>query len=241
MGLKMYKLYQKNELNFALFWILIYCLLAVPILGKFGETSIVLFLFLVFFAFAISYFIKKYKLCKKYGLDHYPQNTKRFLYFIPVWILATGNLWGGFSLSYRGFAQVLAVLSMVLIAYIEEIIFRGFLFKALLAKEGELKSIIIVGITFGLGHIVNLFSGQASLETLVQIIFSIAWGFILVTIFYKSKSLIPCIMAHGLINAFSKFGVENPTTKWIYIILTIVIAIFYCSYSLKIDKMDDLD
>ena len=237
----MYKLYQKNELNFALFWILIYCLLAVPILGKFGETSIVLFLFLVFFAFAISYFIKKYKLCKKYGLDHYPQNTKRFLYFIPVWILATGNLWGGFSLSYRGFAQVLAVLSMVLIAYIEEIIFRGFLFKALLAKEGEIKSIIIVGITFGLGHIVNLFSGQASLETLVQIIFSIAWGFILVTIFYKSKSLIPCIMAHGLINAFSKFGVENPTTKWIYIILTIVIAIFYCSYSLKIDKMDDLD
>lgn len=238
MGLKMYKLYQKNELNFALFWILIYCLLAVPILGKFGETSIVLFLFLVFFAFAISYFIKKYKLCKKYGLDHYPQNTKRFLYFIPVWILATGNLWGGFSLSYRGFAQVLAVLSMVLIAYIEEIIFRGFLFKALLAKEGTEKAIIIVGITFGLGHIVNLFAGQASFETLVQIVFAIAWGFILVIIFYKSKSLIPSIIAHGFINAFSKFGIENPATKWLYIILTITVAICYCYYLINLDNND---
>ncbi len=237
----MYKLYQKNELNFALFWVIIYCLLAVPIVGKFGETSIVLFLFLVFFALAISYFIKKYKLNKKYGLNQYPKNTKRFLYFIPVWILTTGNLWGGVGLSYSGFAQFLAVLSMILIAYIEEVIFRGFLFKALLAKEGAKKSIIIVGISFGLGHIVNLFAGQASLDTLVQIIFAIAWGFIFVTIFYKSKSLIPGIIGHGLINAFSKFGVENQVSKWIYIILTIIVAIFYCLYLLKLDNKDNLD
>lgn len=234
----MYKLYQKNELNFALFWVIIYCLLAVPIVGKFGETSLVLFLFLVFFALAISYFIKKYKLNKKYGLDQYPKNTKRFLYFIPVWILATGNIWGGVSLSYSGFAQVLAVLSMILIAYIEEVIFRGFLFKALLAKEGAKKSIIIVGISFGLGHIVNLFAGQASLDTLVQIVFAIAWGFILVMIFYKSKSLFPSIIAHGLINAFSKFGIENPTTKWLYIILTIVVVIIYCYYLANLDNKD---
>ena len=42
-------------------------------------------------------------------------------------------------------------------------------------------------------------------------------------IFYKSKSLFPSIIAHGLINVFSKFGIENPTTKWLYIILTIVV------------------
>lgn len=234
----MYKLYQKNELNFAIFWIIIYCLLAVPILGKFGETSIVLFLFLVCFALAISIFISKNDLSKKYGLDHYPENTRRFLYFIPVWILATGNIWGGLGLSYRGFSLVLVVLSMILIAYIEEIIFRGFLFKSLLAKVGAKKSIIIVGISFGLGHIVNLFAGQASLDTLVQIIFAIAWGFILVMIFYKSKSLFPSIIAHGLINAFSKFGIENSTTKWLYIILTIAVAIIYCYYLANLDNKD---
>ena len=237
----MYKLYQKNELNFALFWILIYCLLAAPIMGKFGDASIFMFLFLLVLSIIITTFIKKYKLVEKYGLDKYPKNSKRYLYFLPVWILATGNLWGGFSLSYTGLSQLWAVLSMILIAYIEEIIFRGFLFKALQEKSGPKKAIVIVGITFGLGHIVNLFAGQASLETLVQIIFAIAWGFILVIIFYKRNSLFPCIIAHSLINAFSKFGVENQVTKWTYIILTIIVAIFYCLYLLKLDKKDDLD
>lgn len=237
----MYKLYQKNELNFALFWIIFYCLLAVPIMENFGDSSVFTFLFLLLLAIIITGFIKKYKLTDKYGLDGFPKDPKRYLYFIPVWILATGNLWGGLSLSYSGLSQLWAVLSMILIAYIEEIIFRGFLFKALLTKEGVKNAIIIVGVTFGIGHIVNIFAGQASFETLVQIIFAIAWGFILVTIFYKSKSLIPGIIGHGLINAFSKFGVENQVSKWIYIILTIIVAIFYCLYLLKLDKNDDLD
>lgn len=34
-------------------------------------------------------------------------------------------------------------------------------------------------LTFGIGHIVNFFSGQASFETVMQIIFAISWGFIL--------------------------------------------------------------
>lgn len=237
----MYKFYKKNELNFALFWIIFYCLLAVPIMGNFGDSSVFTFLVLLLFAIIITGFIKKYKLTDKYGLDGFPIDPKRYLYFIPVWILATGNLWGGLSLSYSGLSQLWAVLSMILIAYIEELIFRGFLFKALLTKEGVKNAIIIVGVTFGIGHIVNIFVGQASFETIVQIIFAIAWGFILVTIFYKSKSLIPGIIGHGLINAFSKFGVENQVSKWIYIILTIIVAIFYCLYLLKLDKRDDLD
>lgn len=237
----MYKFYKKNELNFALFWIIFYCLLAVPIMENFGDSSVFTFLFLLLLAIIITGFIKKYKLTDKYGLDGFPKDPKRYLYFIPVWILATGNLWGGLSLSYSGLSQLWAVLSMILIAYIEELIFRGFLFKALLTKEGVKNAIIIVGVTFGIGHIVNIFVGQANFDTLVQIIFAIAWGFILVTIFYKSKSLIPGIIGHGLINAFSKFGVENQVSKWTYIILTIIVAIFYCLYLLKLDNKNDLD
>ena len=102
-------------------------------------------------------------------------------------------------------------------------------------KDRAKKSIIIVAITFGIGHIVNLFSGQASIETLAQVFFAIAWGFIMVVIFYKSKSLIPCIIAHGLIDAFSKFGVEDSFSQWIYIVVTIIIAFFYCKYLLQLE------
>ncbi|MDU1315896.1 CPBP family intramembrane glutamic endopeptidase [Anaerococcus hydrogenalis] len=233
----MYRLYQKNELNFAIFWIVIYCLITSSIRGNFGDESFFMLIGLIFIAFSITFFINNHKLKEKYGLDKYPENSKRYLYFIPVWILVTGNLWGGLNLAYSGISQVWSTISMLLIGYIEEIIFRGFLFKSILEKDGAKKSIIIVAVTFGIGHIVNLFAGQASLETLAQVFFAIAWGSIMVVIFYKSKSLIPCIIAHGLIDAFSKFGVEDSFSQWICIGATIIIAFFYCKYLLKLEDI----
>nr|WP_072537594.1 CPBP family intramembrane glutamic endopeptidase [Anaerococcus mediterraneensis] len=231
----MYRLYQKNEINFAILWIVIYCLITTSIKGNFGDESLYILIGLVFIAFSITFFINNHKLKEKYGLDKYPENSKRYLYFIPVWILVTGNLWGGLNLAYSGISQVWSTISMILIGYIEEIIFRGFLFKAILEKDGVKKSIIISALTFGIGHFINLFAGQASLETVGQVFFAIAWGFIMVVIFYKSKSLIPCIIAHGLIDVFSKYGFESSFSQWMYIILTIIVAIFYCYYLMKLD------
>lgn len=158
---------------------------------------------------------------------------KKYLYFIPMWILVAGILWGGFALSYSGAAQIFTVLSMLLIGYVEGMLFRGFLFKALVSKDGIKIAVIISAVTFGIGHIVNLLAGQANLETVIQVFFAVAWGFIFTMVFYKSKSLIPCILAHGLVDAFSKFSANNITFEWIYMGATIVIAILYCSYLAK--------
>lgn len=236
----MYQLYQKNEVTFAILWILIYCLITTSIRGIYGDESFFMLIGLILIAFAVTFFINKHKLKEKYGLAKYPENSKIFLYFIPVWILVTGNLRGGFNLTYSGICQVWSTISMLLIGYIEEIIFRGFLFKAILEKDGSKKAIIIVAITFGIGHIINLFAGQANLETLAQIFFAIAWGFIMVVIFYKSNSLIPCIIAHGLIDAFSKYGTESPVSQWIYIVATIIVSCFYCKYLLKLEDKENL-
>lgn len=230
----MFKLYKKNEVTFAVIWIIIYCALTIPIRGNFGDDSIFMLISLLLIALGITAFIKRHNLEEKYGLKSWPKNPRKYLYFIPIWILATGNLWGGINFSHSGLSQVYAVLSMILIGYIEEIIFRGFLFKGMLPKDGVKKSIIIVAITFGIGHIVNLVAGQTDIETIAQIVFAISWGFIMTTTFYKSKSLLPCIIAHSLIDAFSRFSYENPTADWIYIISTIVVAILYCTYLLKL-------
>lgn len=232
----MYRLYKKNEISFALVWIAIYCLVATPIRGQLGDESPFMLVSLALIATGITVFIKKYHLEEKYGLDTYPKRPRSYLYFIPVWILTTGNLWGGFELSYTGLAQVGAVLSMVLVGYIEEVIFRGFLFQGILAKDGAAKAIVIVSVTFGIGHIVNLFAGQANLETILQIIFAIAWGFLFTSIVYKSKSLIPCILAHGMVNAFSKFAQESVLSKWGYIFATILVVAIYCPYLLKLKE-----
>ena len=235
----MIKLYEKKEILFAVLWIMLYCFVTIPIRGNFGDESIWMLVALFLIAIGITVFVKKHHLEAKYGLARWPKDTKRFLYLIPMWILVTGYLWGGIGMSYRGLAQVFAVLSMLLIGYIEEVIFRGFLLKALIPKDGIVIAVIISAVTFGIGHIVNLFAGQANIETVIQVFFAIAWGFIFTMVFYKSGSLIPCIIAHGLVDAFSKFRAEENgmITDWIYMTATILIAIGYCLYLVRLPDM----
>ncbi|MBQ6503745.1 MAG: CPBP family intramembrane metalloprotease [Flexilinea sp.] len=232
----MKKLYEKNELLFALIWIFIYCLVLAPVRDEFGDESPWMLLALLIFALSAAVFVKKNQLEGKYGLKGWPANTRRYLYFIPMWIITTGNLWNGISPVYKGLAQVFAVVSMLLVGYVEELIFRGFLFKALISKNGIVKSIIISSVTFGLGHILNLFTGQASIETFIQIIFAVSWGFLVTMVFYKCGSLLPCILSHGLIDAFSKFAVDSHMGNWLYVVVTIIVAIFYCLYLWKLPE-----
>ena len=78
---------------------------------------------------------------------------------------------------------------MLNIGFLEEIIFRGFLFK-MMEKNNVKTAIIVSSITFGIGHIVNLLNGAELIPTLLQVCYAIAIGYMLVMVFYKSKSII---------------------------------------------------
>ncbi|MDE6133253.1 MAG: CPBP family intramembrane metalloprotease [Oscillospiraceae bacterium] len=226
----MKKLYDKNELWFALAWIILYCVITIPIRGELGDESIFMLLALALIAAGVFAFVKKYDLEEKYGLIKWRGKASDYLFFIPMLILMTGNLWGGIHIAYSGAEQVFAVLSMMLIGFIEEMLFRGFLFRILLKKDPAPAAITISAVTFGIGHIVNLLAGQANLETVIQVFFAIAWGFIFTFVFYKSGSLLVCITVHSMVDIFSKFAAcgENMTNAYIYIFSTIVVAVLYC-------------
>ena len=222
------KLYDTQENLFAILWIVLYCVISIPIRGQFGDESIWMTAALAVIALSAALFFRKYHLEEKYGLDRWPTAVHRYWYFIPMLILMTGNLWGGFSVAYPGPGQLWAVLSMLLVGFIEEVIFRGFLFKMMLKENGVRPAIIVSSVTFGIGHLVNLLAGQTSLESVMQVLFAIAWGFIFTMVFYKCGSLWPSIIVHGLVDVFSKFAADNAAMQWVYVISTIVIAIVYC-------------
>ncbi len=231
----MKKLYEEKRVLFAVLCIVLYCVVMTTLKGNYGYQSIAMLLGITAFAVGIILFVKINHLEKECGIASWPKDTKRFLYFIPMWILATGNLWDGFALSYHGIELVFAVLSMVIVGFVEEMLFRGFLFTAMLSEEKTSVAIIVSALTFGMGHIINLFAGQTSFETILQVIFAVSWGFILTFVFYKSGSLIPCIIAHSMIDAFSMFGAENALVDQIYVVITIVVAIIYCIYLGKVN------
>lgn len=225
----MRKLYEKSELWFAIIWIFAYCVIAGTVRGNFGDESPVMTAVLAVFAAVIFIFVKKNRLEERYGLCKWQGRAADYWFFIPMIVLMTGNLWGGIGMDFSGAAQVFAVVSMLLVGFVEEMVFRGFLFRILLKKEPAPVAISISAVTFGVGHIVNLLTGQGSLETVLQIFFAIAWGFIFTFVFYKSGSLVMCAVVHGMVNALSKFGASEKN-MFIYMGATIVGAIVYCLY-----------
>lgn len=64
----MKKLYEKNELLFAVLWIILYCAVTIPIRGKYGDESAAMLAALAVIAAGIFAFVKGNHLEKKYGL-----------------------------------------------------------------------------------------------------------------------------------------------------------------------------
>ena len=206
----MKKLYEKNELTFALVWIAVYCVLqslANPLNEVIGTAYAASAGFCVLQATVLFLFIRKNGLQKRYGLCNSPVPAWRLLFYVPLVVLASGNLWNGVALNYSPTETVCRVVCMLCVGFLEEVIFRGLLFTAI-AKNNVRSAIIISSVTFGIGHIINLVngSGMGLISNLCQIVFAVAVGFLLVTIFYRSGSLLPCILVHSAINTLGTFA-----------------------------------
>ena len=229
----MRKFYENKPVLFAVLWIVAYVVLMAPLRGSYGDGSLQMLLGLVAISGAMLSVIRLLGIEKELGMTRWLQNGKKLFWLLPMWVLSTGNLWGGAGLRYDGITTVMAVLSFLLVGVAEEIVFRGFLFNGM-KKTGSLTAAVIVSaVTFGMGHIVNLLTGQATGETLVQVIFAVSWGFLLTFAYLKGGSLLPCIVIHGLIDAFSVFARDNPAADWVYVVATVAVAAVYCLYLRK--------
>ena len=240
----MKKLYEKSEIWFAVVWIIIYVVVMGNLQANFGDESPISTIGLAVISVILFVFIRKNDLMEKYGLIGW-KDSKQYLFFIPFLLLVTVNFWGGIAIHYDALHQVFAVISMMLVGFIEEIVFRGLLFKAM-AKNNLTSAIIVSSVTFGAGHIVNLLTGHASLDVLLQIAYAIAIGFSFVMVFHKSGSLIPCIVTHSLIDVTSKFSNENLpestqlTLNYVTSVFIIVVAGGYALYLRKVKENHQL-
>lgn len=223
----MYRLYKKNRLNFSLIWIISYVVLVVAaesFSDLLGFMKVITAPTLVLFSLLLFFWIRKYSLWEEYGLCSFKGNWKNYLYFIPLLLIITTNVWNGVTIKVSAAETVLHILSMLCVGFIEEIIFRGFLFKSL-CEENVKQAILISSITFGIGHIVNLLNGADFVSTLLQICYAGAIGFLFTIIFYKGKSLLPCIISHGILNSLSIFAVQRSQ------IFNIITALVLCAVS----------
>jgi membrane protease YdiL (CAAX protease family) len=165
------------------------------------------------------------------------EDAKASLYFIPLGIMAFAN--GMFLFNAAAPARdILMVLAfMACIAFLEEFLFRGLLFKAIEGNGGANRAIIISGLTFGFGHIVNLLNGYTGIKQILQIVFACAIGILLSVLFVRTKSIVPGIVFHFFINIASALSRDaGPTMDFIMIAFIVAVAVAYTAYLLKSRK-----
>ena len=230
------KLYAKSEIWFAVAWIIGYVVIvstADNISADLGIEKIVTLPVLIAMSAGLYFFVRKNGLTEKYGLCKPQLPAGKMLFYIPLLVLLTANLWYGVAMNLSPLETVLYVLSMFCVGFLEEMIFRGLLFKAM-AKNGVRSAIIVSSVTFGIGHIVNLFNGSGAelLPNLLQVVYAIAIGFAFVMIYVKTGSLLPCIIVHSVFNGLSAFANEAAMTPQRELLSGILLAVIGGGYAL---------
>lgn len=108
------------------------------------------------------------------------------LTFLPNWLDNT------FDVLQSGWLGIICI--AVLGPVLEELLFRGAITDELLKKYSPAKAILFSGLIFGIFHL-----------NPVQVVSASLIGFFLAWLYYKTQSLIPCILIHVLNNSLSVF------------------------------------
>ena len=173
----MKKLYDKNEVTFAVIMIVIYVVgmsIMKDISEKLGIEYFAECFFAVILAAIIMLFIRKNGLGRYYGLCAPNTNAKDMLYYIPLFSIPVIPIFFGIGTNHSTAVIITHTISMLFVGLLEEVIFRGFLFRGIEKSS-------------------------------IQIIYAVAVGFMLVIIVIKTGSLISCIIFHSLNNMLADF------------------------------------
>jgi len=233
----MNSIYRKSELTFAILWIVIYVVslsFADNISVSIGVEKLITLPVCILLTAILIIWIWKNRLTRKYGLCASKISARNLLFYIPLAVMVSVNLWFGVSMNLTIVETILYMLCMLFVGFLEEVIFRGLLFQAM-CKDNVKTALIVSSVTFGIGHVVNLFNGSGAdlFSNLLQVGYAIAAGFLFTMLFYKTKSLWACIITHGVLNALSVFANEaamTPVREMITAVALIVISVVYTVY-----------
>lgn len=148
-----------------------------------------------------------------------------WLPFVPVF----GNLLDGVHVTDS--AQILLFLVMALLSgFVEEILFRGLILRALL-PTGIWRAALLSAALFGSMHILNVLTMSNPVYALLQVGYAAAIGFAYAVLVIRTGTLWPLILAHCLTNfagfmAANGAGLEGPVALREFVFAASYIVLF---------------
>ena len=160
--------------------------------------------------FSLSYFaIKKLKVENISGMSPNYKWKFKYLNLIPFYLFLIGIA----SVASKDFSEVIPFNIIILftgclsVGFAEEFLFRGvlqplFLSASISKKRGVFIGVFYAALSFGLFHLINLFSSESVLLVLIQVIFATFIGFFFGIMVLKTNKIVPLAITHALINFF---------------------------------------
>ena len=90
--------FEKNETLFCILLIIAYVLVNSYCMQNYGYTSLISFIINTLLSFVLIWIMIVLKRIEYYGLRKI-NNIKEYLYFVPLFLIASVNLWNGFNLN----------------------------------------------------------------------------------------------------------------------------------------------
>jgi membrane protease YdiL (CAAX protease family) len=234
-------------------------LLTIDFIFTFGFLG-VLWLYIVPFGLKLPFKEQKFKgYLENIGLGRRQQVLKNVIIGIVSFIIFSAvSLLGGLLLgdyefvpevvfgrpSATNFGWFLFII-MLIPGIWEEVSFRGVLIPNLERKYSDLNIILISGCAFGLAHsinFINILVGLNPLLVVFQINYAAFLGFAFAFMFLRTKSLIPCILLHYLIDSLGQLFLYVEFSNWISLsiysivfigLLPMVLIILFVNYITK--------
>lgn len=233
----MKKLIETKPILHTVLWILVY-IVGVNIGDGFeaqtGIPNLVTALFLMGLSGILLMYLKRNGWVERFGLKRIERmEMKQALYFVPLVILILIQFASGIDpeLSTRDIA--IFCLLMTGVGFIEELLFRGFLYQAIEGKSGVKRAVLISGVTFGLGHIVNLMRGYGYAEQVGQIVVAVAIGITLALLVAQTRNIVPGILFHILFNISGSVTRQETGMETMLAIAIVVLSLGYAFYLSK--------
>ncbi|SEN86643.1 CPBP family intramembrane glutamic endopeptidase [Cryobacterium luteum] len=158
-------------------------------------------LLLVVYSLALLGYLRGANRMRFYGLRRAEPGTMRLTaFYLPLFALTLFQYAKGLNSDLDAQTVVIACILMIGVGFVEELIFRGFLFRAVLAKKTVLRAIYLSGVAFGFGHIVNLLRGYTGSDQLIQLVAAIVIGIALGYVVAITQSILPGVLFHILFN-----------------------------------------
>ena len=159
----------------------------------------------------------------------------------PLLLILALLLIGNNGIDTSSISRLLMIIGtqIIVVAFIEEFFFRGFMLEILKAKGFKL-AVLVSSLLFAITHSLQLLGGQSLEATILQITYAFIIGIVLSLLIVNRQSIVVTIVFHGLNNSIIMLGQNNDSAFYNYIIIVLlfIYAVFLWLRALKVNKFN---